>query len=230
METLHLIISTIYDWFKYFRGPEWLLPIIAAAIAGMYLSRKLNSLREKMRKDFEEDFTKLIGAFRSDIHKAVTGANKSLLDGAKRARQVVEATQSQQQKKLDFATKAARNAEAASSNLDTGNKEREDLDPEVINWGEVSAGWVDVWDWIKSLRDEAIEVSKGRAKGHLRELDLRSPVDVILKLYNYGYFEDRASDLALEMAAIYLKHRGRGRVNRNTLKQFRELQQQWNSI
>ncbi|MEQ1697755.1 MAG: hypothetical protein ABL901_18135 [Hyphomicrobiaceae bacterium] len=74
------------------------------------------------------------------------------------------------------------------------------------NWGEMSSMRGDVWTYIKELLAEAIEGEKGRAKGHLRNLPLTSPYEVIIKLFDYGWFGDKESDYALEMAELYMRH------------------------
>ncbi len=52
----------------------------------------------------------------------------------------------------------------------------------------------------------------------------------MVKLFNYGWFEDEASDLAIEMAEIYLQNRTRKQANKRTIARFRVLFDKWNSL
>ncbi|MGE0698257.1 MAG: hypothetical protein AB7O57_04105 [Hyphomicrobiaceae bacterium] len=234
METLKAIFLEATAWFKFFKGPEWFLPLVAAVLAAAYLGRKIKSMKMEM----EADFIKLVGTFRSEISKLLVTAEESLKTSARQAgdalsKRAGEVATSVTQTKLDEKVKSADEAQLAAvkvSEAESVEESSNDSREAEINWAEISAGWAEVWEWIKELRIEAIQDEKGRAKGHLRELDLRSPRDVIIKLYNYGWFNDRASNLALEMAAIYMQHRGRARANLKAVKRFRKLFREWNSL
>lgn len=234
MELLQSIAGEIFDWFKFFRGPDWILPVLGAVAAATYLGYKIRQMRQEMA----DDFVKVIGNFRSELSKLLVSAEASLGNSAKKAgdslaKRVADASKAVSTEELEAKKKAAKDAEAAIRKLSASDNAQENLADDresEINWAEIAAGWSEVWQWIKDLRLEAIDHEKGRAKGYLKQLDLRSPNEVILKLYNYGWFGDHASDLALEMAAIYMQHRGRARASTKAVKRFRELFRDWNSM
>jgi hypothetical protein len=276
VEVLQQFGEQIHYWFKYFKGPDWILPVLGAVAAAAYLSYKLRKMRQEMADDFEKDIkrilgdlrTKLaaeigrlgpevssdvrkkldvemagfragtkadiheaVGSFRNEINKLTVSASDSLISSARKARGMVEASPQAQDQKQQRASEAAHSADVlvTSEVANAGTEGEVDLSAQEKNWGEISAGWSDVWEWTKKLRVEAIEGSTGRAKGHLRTLNMSSPVEVIVKLFNYGWFGDEASDLAIEMAEIYLSHRGRAKAGSEATKRFRKLLKRWNA-
>ena len=105
------------------------------------------------------------------------------------------------------------------------------VDDQDVAWGEIDGMWKDVWDSIKFLRKHAIDHESGRRLSELRKLDLRSQNNVIVTLYNYGWFEDRPSDIALEMLAIYLRHRSASAtITTGELRECRKLYEEWNKL
>ena len=198
--------------------------------AGVYVKHKFKQATEQIKSDLGQ----AIGSFRVELRKLTTSATDTLDASARRVRAEIVSADQQAQKARRAEQAQHRSAEAVQNAQQASNDEPDDdfvAGEEDVAWGELSAMWTDVWNWIKDLRDDAVNGETGRKLTELRKLDLRSPTDVIVKLYNYGWFEDRASDLALDMAATYLRHRSRAvPVTRPELREFRKMYEEWNTL
>jgi hypothetical protein len=249
MDQLMGVFEQFYAWLGYFKKIDVIVPFLAAFFAGLYVKHQFKKASNILREDLEgvtnslkgelkrtSDETKedlkraldeTLGAFRAELRKATQSAKDSLSSTARKANSDIVSAEKKAEKEK-FANSALQNSEEAAT---SGSKDELSKDDDAQAWGEISTMWSDVWSWIKDFLDEAIEGEKGRKKEGLQTLDLRSHNDVIVTLFNYGWFGDEASDLALEMSGLYLRHRSRKlKVTRRTLNRFRTLYEQWNSM
>ncbi len=123
------------SWFKFFKAPDWIIPIAGAIAASTYFSWKL----KKMKAELIDDLNEALGSFRIELRKLTQGARDSLIDGAKKARNAVEATPSEQDKKLQNANRVAIAAQevAKQATLQASELTSDQEGDERRNWGEI---------------------------------------------------------------------------------------------
>ncbi|MEQ1697754.1 MAG: hypothetical protein ABL901_18130 [Hyphomicrobiaceae bacterium] len=69
------------DWFKYFKGIDFIVPLAAAVIASLFLKHQITKSTEQMKRDLNE----AVGGFRVEVRKLTQGAGDALKASAKSA-------------------------------------------------------------------------------------------------------------------------------------------------
>lgn len=220
------------------------IPLAVTLIALLIFSRQVSTMTKKINRNLQEmlstfqskissttksELNESLGSFRVEIRKILDEEeNRSKAHIASSPRSV-EANAEAQSVKL---------AEAQRRSLDQPTALSEDLAPAEEregyekNWGELQAMWADVWLWSKEQLDEALSKERrGVVIGKLRNARLTSPSEVISMLWSYGWYEDKAADLALEMNEIFNRHKTkRVPVDAPAIKKFRRLYKEWLSV
>lgn len=215
------------DWAGRFDWAKVVVPILVSLIVFWLLARNIRKLVEQAvgpEGQLQSSMNEALGAFRVDLRQMLAEERRrhkvSLIKDARN----IERSADDERRKLAIAADAA-----ASPQLMQDDEDHEGLER---NWGELSEMWKRVWTWTKQQLEFALANEKrGRVIGKLREANLKSPADLISMLYRYGWYGDESSDLALEMAGLFNRHRTKKLpVDSGTVEKFRKLYARWDAI
>ena len=93
-----------------------------------------------------------------------------MAEGAKRVTDAISQSEEDLNKRLEQKKKTLSEVEIQIENSEGDEADLDISDPmaeseaESRRWGEIQAMWSDVWEWIKGLRDEAIEGERERER------------------------------------------------------------------
>ena len=191
----------------------------------------LNNFHTKMSGDTKTELNEALGSFRVELRKLIDSEHqvvKAKLTSDARDFEVSVERQTQKLARAHLQTPQSQSIRPERESRGSPNYASEQAEYEK-NWGELQEMWTDVWSWTRETLDYAKEHDRrGVVLGRLRNVALTSPVDVIVMLFNYGWYGDKSSDLALDMADMFNRHRTKILpVDGSAIRLFRKHYNAW---
>lgn len=221
------IIGQVVEWATRFDWLKVLIPIIVSFIVLGFFARTMRQMiNQAVGPDGElkRSMNEALGAFRVEFRQLLNEERRRHKAKLMRDFRSVDKSAEDEERKRAIAKSAAELPETTSVVIDSDENEK--------NLGELRAMWEKVWSWTKEQLTLALnEDKRGVVLGKLKNADKRSAADLISMLYRYGWYGDESSDLALEMAGIFNRHKNkRLPVDSDTIEKFRDLFARWEEI